>query len=203
MASDTTNRELDLCATLGGLRGRGLVLGLCLFFAGVSTSYLHGQALPTSEKSVTLGVVATANLINAQLPLYADNEAGFNFGAFAKVTPLLGIQIRGGFYPLKAMFEQAPVTGGITLSRVATREIQALPFAYFGGGYSKSQYSKANHVPSAAVWSPCVEVSVGTDLALRSVTWRAYEVTWGQTYAPGQNIRMLGISTGLVYQFRH
>jgi hypothetical protein len=74
-----------------------------------------------------------------------------------------------------------------------------LPFLYFGGGFSRAQYSKANYQPSVPLWTPCWQATGGTDLAFGKFTWRLYELNWTETYTLRRNIRTVGLSTGLVY----
>jgi hypothetical protein len=171
--------------------------------AGVHSSFLYGQALPAGEKGMNMGVFVTGNIANTQLPYFADNALGFNFGAFVQPSRWFGLEVRGGAYPIRANFEQAPITAGVVVAQSQSREVQALPFFYLGGGFSKAQYSKADYQPSAALWTPCWQATGGTDLALRKFTWRVYELNWTETYTLRRNIRTVGISTGLVYYFKH
>lgn len=164
-------------------------------------SHLHGQAMPTGEVRARMGVFATANFANSQLPYFADNALGFDAGAFVQVAPLLGVEARAGAYPVDATFEQMPVTAGLRFAPIRHALFRTVPFAYFGAGFSKSQYSKASYQPSAALWAPCWQSTSGMDMVFQKISWRLYEASWTQTYTLRQNIRTLGLSTGLVYSF--
>jgi hypothetical protein len=170
--------------------------------AGLQACRAYGQALPAGEVRANYGIFLTANGANTQLPNFADNAMGFNAGLFLQRSPLFGVEARGGAYPISATFGQAPVTAGLRFAPSQTRAIQALPFAYFGGGFSKSQYAKVNGKPSAALWAPCWQSSGGMDIVFRKFSWRVYELSWTETYTLRQNLRTLGLSTGLVYSFR-
>ncbi len=168
----------------------------------VQTSSLFGQARPVGEQRAGFGVIATVNAENSQLPYYADNAMGYGFGAFLQMTPLLGVEGRISSYPMSATFAQAPYTAGVRVAPPQTKEVQLVPFFYFGGGYSHAQYSKANYKPSVPLWTPCWQASAGTDWGFSKFRWRMYELNWNETYATRQNIRTIGLSTGLVWTFK-
>ena len=192
--SSATSRKLRLFFwQLAGL--------LCLQASCLLPSFIYGQALPAAETRASFGVFATASVANTQLPYFADNALGYNFGAFLQTSPLFGLELRVGAYPLKATFEQEPVTAGFRFAPPHTKEVEALPFAYFGAGYSKSQYSKADYQPSVALWTPCWQTSGGMDIAYDKFRWRVYEASWTETFTLRRNLRTLGLSTGLVYAF--
>jgi hypothetical protein len=147
------------------------------------------------------GAFVTANLANTQLLTFADNALGFNAGLYLQHSPFLGIEGRIGAYPVKATYFQAPATIGFRISPFRTRPLQPAPFAYFGGGFSKSQYERANLQPSATLWTPCWQSVSGMDIAIHKFSWRIYEASWTETYSLRGNLRTLGLSTGLVYSF--
>jgi hypothetical protein len=185
------------------LSQQAMILLLALAALGaVQTSSLYGQARPAGEQRMGFGAIATINGANSQLPYYADNALGYSFGSFLQLTPLLGIEGRISSYPMSATFHQSPFTAGVRVAPTQTREVQLLPYFYFGGGYSHSQYSKADYQPSVPLWAPCWQAISGTDLGFSKFRWRVYEVNWNETFALRQNIRTIGVSTGVVYTFR-
>jgi hypothetical protein len=211
------------------LKGRGLDLGplhpptqllrlhlsstisrcVCLLIAlvGVHASVVWGQGLPTATTRFDAGLIATAGGMNTQLPYYADSALGYNFGLYLQPYSVLGVELRGGFYPVSARFEQAPVTAGVHLQRRKPFLARLQPLAYFGGGFSKAQDSSTSYKPLAAIWSPCWQGSEGLDVPLGRIKWRVYEATWTETFAgrrdvPRRDLRSLSLSTGFVYSFK-
>ena len=185
------------------LSQRAMTFLLALAVLGAApTSLLYGQATPAGEQRVGFGAIATINAANSQLPYYADNALGYSFGSFLQLTPLLGIEGRISSYPISATFHQSPFTAGVRVAPTQTREVQLLPYFYFGGGYSHAQYSKADYQPSVLLWTPCWQAISGTDMGFTKFRWRVFELNWNETYAIRQNIRTIGLSTGVVYTFR-
>jgi hypothetical protein len=183
------------------LRNAALFLCRLACLLVISISHLRGQALPAGEVRAGAGIFFTGNMANTQLTDFADNALGFNAGLFLQHSPLLGIEGRIADYPLKATFSQAPVTLGLRVAPYRTRPFQPVPFAFFGGGYSRSQYAKVNGQPSVALWAPCWQSVSGMDIAFNKFSWRIYEASWTETYTLRGNIRTVGLSTGLVYSF--
>jgi hypothetical protein len=177
------------------------VFWIFLAFLSVSAQRSWSQIDYAVTLPPTLGIFATAGGGNTQLPYYADNALGFNFGVFLQPSAMLGAEIRGGTYPVKAQFTQSPITAGLRIARVSS-DATWLPFAYFGGGFSRSQDSGVTFLPMPATWAPCWEASVGVDLPLGRFSWRAAEVSWVETYAPRQTLRTPYLSTGIAYRFR-
>jgi hypothetical protein len=145
--------------------------------------------------------------MNTQLPFYADNAIGYNFGFYVQPSSILGVEGRGGFYPLRARFEQAPVTAGLRLERRQPFFGRLQPFAYFGVGFSKAQDSSTGYKPLAAIWSPCWQGSEGLEIPIGRIKWRVYEATWTETYTvrrdvPQRDLRSLSLSTGFAYSFK-
>jgi hypothetical protein len=176
-------------------------------FVGKHASVVWGQALPTATTRFSSGITATGGGMNSQLPYYADNALGYNLGLFLQPFSILGIEARGGLYPVSARFEQAPVTAGLLLERRQPYRGRPQLFAYFGGGFSKAQDSSTGYKPMPAIWSPCWQASEGIDVPLGKFKWRVYEATWTETYAyrreiPRREIRSLSLSTGIFYRFK-
>jgi len=180
--------------------------GLFLAFAGAHASVARGQALPAATTRFSGGIIATVGGMNTQLPYYADNALGYNFGLYLQPFSVLGVEIRGGAYPVWARFKQTPVTAGIRLERREPFMGHFQPFAYLGGGFSRAQGSSTSYRPIPAIWSPCWQISEGIEVPLGRIKWRAFEATWAETYTnrrniPRRQIRGLSLSTGLVYSF--
>jgi hypothetical protein len=184
-------------------RATGIWVILLLLLCASETS-LWGQADPSATSTrwnLDSGVFVTANASNTQLPLYADNALGFNFGAFVQSSHLIGAEVRGGFYPISARFSQAPITTGLRLVSRRSPGIRRQFFGYIGGGVSRAQDSGPTFQPMPASWSPCWQVSTGLDISLGRLSWRVAEMSWTETHGPRNDIRSLSASTGLVYRF--
>lgn len=165
---------------------------------------LRGQAVPSATSSrwnLESGASVSANAVNSQLPYYADNSLGFTVGAFVQSFHLIGAEVRGGFYPISARFQQAPVTAGLRVASRRSPGIRRQFFGYLGGGISRAQDSGPNFQPMPASWSPCWQVSTGLDFSFRRFSWRPAEISWTETFGPRNDIRSLSASTGLVYRF--
>jgi hypothetical protein len=157
------------------LVGRYVCLAIAL--VGLQASAVLGQALPTASTRLIAGFAVTAGGMNTQLPYYADNALGYNVGLYLQPYSLLGVEVRGGFYPISARFEQVPVTAGLRFEQRESRTRWPMPFAYFGGGFSKAQDSSTGYKPLPAIWSPCWQASQGVDIPLGRIKWRVYEAT--------------------------
>jgi hypothetical protein len=180
---------------------------LLIALFGVHASVLWGQAIPTASRRLNAGLIATVGGMNTQLPYYTDNALGYNFGLYLQPFSMLGVEARGGFYPISARFEQAPVTAGLRLERREPFLGRLQPFAYFGAGYSKAQDSNNGFKPLPAIWSPCWQGSEGLEVPFGRIKWRVYEATWTETYTgrrdvPPRDLRSLSLSTGFVYSFK-
>jgi hypothetical protein len=180
---------------------RNILAWIFLVLLGISAQRSWSQIDYAVTFPPTLGIFATAGGGNTQLPYYADNALGFNFGVFLQPSTMLGVEIRGGTYPVKAQFTQSPITIGPRIGRTSP-DAHWLPFAYFGGGLSRSQDSSVTFQAAPAAWAPCWEGSVGVDLPLGRFSWRAAEVSWVETYASRQTLRTPYLSTGISYRFR-
>jgi hypothetical protein len=180
---------------------------LLVVLVGTHAPATWGQALPTASTRLDAGFIATMGGMNTQLPYYAENTFGFDFGLYLQPFSILGVEGRGGSYPISARFKQTPVTAGLRLERRDPFFNRLQPFAYFGGGFSKAQDSSNGFKPLAAIWSPCWQSSEGLDIAIGRMKWRVYEATWTETYTgrgdvPPRDLRSLSLSTGFVYLFK-
>jgi hypothetical protein len=163
---------------------------------------MEGQAVPGNPPPLfSPTVFATVGGGNTQFPYYADNALGFNVGAFLQPFPLLGVEMRGGTYPIQAKFVQSPVTAGWRVGRRHLNDARWLPFGYIGGGASKAHDSNTNFQPTTATWSACWQASAGLDLATTRFAWRVVEGSWTNTYTERRTLRTPYLSTGLVYYF--
>jgi hypothetical protein len=183
------------------LRKHGLFLCRVTCVLLLSIPHLFSQALPAGELRADVAAFVTGTIANTQLPNFADNALGFSAGLFLQRSPLLGLEGRFGVYPARATYFQAPVTTGVRISPFRPRPLMPTPYAYFGGGFSKSQYEKVNLQPSAALWAPCWQSVSGMDIGLHKLSWRIYEASWTETYTLRGSLRTLSLSTGLVYSF--
>lgn len=175
----------------------GMLMGAIMLFS----SSLQGQAVRENLPFFTPTVFATVGTGNTQFPYYADNALGFNLGVFLQPVPLLGVEVRGGTYPISAKFIQSPITAGWRVGRRHLNNARWLPFGYIGGGASKAQDSNAYFQPTAATWSACWQASAGLDLATRKFGWRVAEVSWTKTFTERRTLHTPYLSTGFVYYF--
>ena len=177
----------------------GATAGIILLAASVhpaAAQVLDGVGLRSSASAFM-----TVGGENTQLPAYADNALGFDLGVTVQSHPFAGGEFRVGAYPFSARYVQMPITGGY---RVAARSLFGFPyapFAYFGGGVSRSQDKGTTRKEYPPHWDPCWQANVGFDRVFGSFTWRAAEFSWRETYTPLHSLRTIGLSTGLVYRF--
>jgi hypothetical protein len=178
-----------------------VLAGALLFAAGLAVS--HGQSVGdgTGQRSSTTAFF-TIGGENSQLPAYADNAMGFDLGLSTQPHPLLGLEVRVGAYPISAQYVQIPFTAGY---RVAGRTFFGFPyepFAYVGGGISRSQDENLGHSGYSPQWVKCWQANVGLDRDYGAFSWRIVQVDYRRTYEPVHVIRSLGLSTGVVYRFK-
>jgi hypothetical protein len=178
---------------------------LLLWLSAVPVAF--GQAMPAGSNYQT-GVALTVGAINTQFPFYADNSAGGSAAIFFQKSTFVGVQAMGSVYPYSARFIQAPVTLGWRIGKLPNGNEPSLftgwsPFAYAGAGFSYSQNSNYDLTPLPATGDPCVQVSFGVDHGHRGFMWRVMEVSWTRTYTSTNDLRSLGVSSGLVYNFQH
>jgi len=182
--------------------GAGTILWMAFTIGGAGCARLWGQAKPTVERSLAVAIFATGEIGNTRSPYYADNALGFNAGVLIQPFRFFGAEARGGAYPISDILAQLPVTAGLHIGPHQSRELQVLPFAYFGGGTSNAQAAAAGHYKTTpASWSPCWQASAGADLTFGKFAWRVYEASWTQTHTRQQDLRTLSFSTGVVYRF--
>jgi hypothetical protein len=180
--------------------GRGRVLWLLLVLLGASSSQGKAQWSP-GVRTLESGAFLTIGAGNTQFPYYADNALGFNFGAFVQRYTLLGVEVRGGTYPVAAKFTQSPVTAGLRVGKLHNGPGRLFPFAFIGGGSSWAQDSSALFKPTPAVWSRCWQASAGLDIQYRRYSVRFAEVSWTRTYTSRAVLRTPYLSGGIVYRF--
>lgn len=143
----------------------------------------------------------TIGLENTQFPAYADNALGFDFATAYQVHPLLGAEFRMGAYPVSARYDQVPITGGYS---IAVPQVLGHPFTVFGyagGGVSRSESEESRATAATPQWRTCVQVDAGLDRDFGRLSWRVLQVLWRHTYSTPEDLRSVGLSTGLVYHF--
>ena len=180
------------------------IWGVVMLFLCATKISLWGQAVPSATSEYwnpDAGAFVTASAVNTQLPFYADNALGFNFGAFIQSPHRVGAEVRGSFYPISARFSQAPITAGLRIVGRRSSNVRLQPFGYIGGGVSRAQDSGPTYRPMGANWSPCWQASAGLDFSFGRFSLRAAELSWTQTSGPRNDLRSLSASTGLVYRF--
>jgi hypothetical protein len=182
--------------------GTRVFLSLAIVLAGTGGYQSLGQALPTAEVRASAGVFADFGGMRTHVEDFTYNALGVNAGLYLQSPRLLGVEVRGGTYPLYARFAQAPVTAGFRLVPHWTLPGYLRVFGYFGGGMSKSQNAGLHYVATPATWSPCWQASTGADIPLGHFKFRLYDATWTETYSPVRNLGSISLSTGLVYIFR-
>jgi hypothetical protein len=139
---------------------------------------------------------------NTNLPRFADNALGFDLGVAYQPRGLVGTAFRVSAYPYKATYMQMSFTGGYRVTRRTIFGFPYTPFVYFGGGWARSQDKGLSYKPYPPTWVPCWQADVGFDRDFGSFSWRVAQASWREEFAPLNDLRSLGLSTGLVYHFR-
>jgi hypothetical protein len=139
---------------------------------------------------------------NTQLPYYADNALGFDAGVTYQPRVLVGMEFRAGAYPVSARYVQMPFTAGYRVAGHSFFGFPYSPFAYIGGGVSRSQDKGTGHLEYAPQFERCWQSDVGLDRKYGSFAWRVAQVSYRQTFTPLHTLRSVGLSTGIVYRFK-
>jgi hypothetical protein len=184
----------------------GVWLRSCFFlWLCGSAPAAFAQAVPTGSNYES-GVAVTVGATNTQFPFYADNAAGGSISIYFQRSTFVGVQAMASAYPYSARFTQAPLTVGWRVGTLPTGGESSLwtgwnPFIYAGGGFAYSQNSSFDRQPLPGTAAPCLQASLGLDHGHRHWMWRVMEVSWTRTYNSTSQLRTLGVSTGLVYNF--
>jgi hypothetical protein len=184
---------------LSGIRGLMLI---ALVIAGARGHQSSGQSLPTAEARASSGAFVGFGGMKTHIEDFNYNALGVNAGLFIQPHRFFGAEVRGGTYPLYARFDQAPVSAGLLVSPRWIRPGRLQPYAYFGGGMSKSQNAGPHYVATPARWSPCWQASEGLDIPFGRFRFKVYEATWTETYSPVRDLGSFSLSSGLVYTLR-
>ncbi len=132
---------------------------------------------------------------------YDDNALGFDFALAYQPHTLVGLEFRMGAYPISAIYDQIPITGGY---RVAVSQVLGKPytvFGYAGVGLSRSENQAGASENTAPQWRRCGQVDVGVDRDFGRFSWRVAQGSWRHTFSEPRNLRSIGLSTGVVYHF--
>jgi hypothetical protein len=157
-----------------------------------------GQA-PFAVNRGGLSAFVDGGIQNVQYPSYSDNSLGANVGIFMQPRLLVGLEVRGGSFPVSAKYTQAQVTAGWRVG-VQPGSRTWMPYVYGGGGLAKAQDVNATG-QKVSGWDPCWQTSVGLDRALGNWSVRLLEVSYRRTYTPLGTLRSAEATTGLVYRF--
>lgn len=162
---------------------------------------VHAQVGDGTGSLSSTSAFLTVGGEDTQLPAYADNALGFELGAMTQPRPLLGAQLRIGAYPFSARYVQMPMTAGYRVSRYSFFGFPYAPFAYIGGGLSRSQDKGMGYRQYPPHWQKCWEAQIGFDRPYHSFSWRVAEISFRHTTTPLHTLRSVGLSTGIVYRF--
>jgi hypothetical protein len=147
-------------------------------------------------------VYVTVGGENTQLPFYADNALGFDIGASYQASAMRGAEFRVSAYPFSAQYVQMGFTGGYRIARQTVFGFPYTPFVYLGGGLARSQDKGTSRTGYPPTWQPCWQADLGFDRTYQRFSWRVVQVSWRETYALVNNLRSVGLSTGIVYHFQ-
>lgn len=181
------------------LPGLALVAVLAIACGGRAAGQIVEDGVGLRSNAMAFGTFGGEN---TNLPGYADNALGFDLGVSYQMRSLTGVEFRTTAYPYKATYLQMSYTGGYRVARRTIFGFPYTPFAYFGGGWARSQDRGLGKTTYPPMWAPCWQADLGLDRDYGSFSWRAVQASWRETYTPLHGLRTLGLSTGLVYHFR-
>jgi hypothetical protein len=169
-------------------------------FVGLASMRVSGQVSDGVGTLSQASVFLTPGIENTQFPYYADNALGFDSGVSYQPKDLLGFEARIGAYPYSARFLQVPITAGYRVAASTLFGLPYAPFAYVGGGVSRSQAEGLGKISTSPVFAACWQLDVGLDRTFSAFSWRVVQISRRETYGPQQSLRTLGLSTGIVYR---
>jgi hypothetical protein len=178
-----------------------MLLALLATMGGAWTR-LQGQISDGAGRLSDASIFLTVGGENSQFPYYADNAIGFDSGFGYQPSKLAGFEVRIASYPYSARYLQTPITAGYRVGADSLFGFPYSPFAYFGGGVSRSQVEGLGHVSTSPGFIPCWQADVGFDRPYRRFSWRMVQISWRESYGPQQTVRSLGLSTGIVYRIK-
>lgn len=132
---------------------------------------------------------------------YTYNALGIEGGVFAQGSPLVGVEVRAGSYPLYARYSQTPITAGWRVEMFEPGIPGMRLSSYIGGGMSRAQDAGPHYVPLPAEWSPCWQASESVTLGSGSLNLRPVEATFTRTYTTQRTLQGFSLTTGLTYRF--
>ena len=175
-----------------------LILTLLLLVGASSFAQVGPSATGGGRRAgafVTFGGLRT-HVIN-----YTYNALGVEGGVFAQGSPLVGIEVRAGSYPMYARYSQTPITAGWRVELFEPGIPSMRLSSYIGGGMSRAQDAGAHYAPLPAEWSPCWQASESVTLGSGSLNLRPVEATFTRTYTTQRTLQGFSLTTGLTYRF--
>jgi hypothetical protein len=179
-----------------------ILIPALLTVMGVGARRCGGQIAEGAGKPSDATIFLTVGGENTQFPFYADNALGFDSGFGYQPHKLAGFEARIGSYPYSARFVQTPITAGYRMGADSFFGFPYAPFAYFGGGVSRSQDEGPGLVSMPAVFRPCWQADLGLDRTYARFSWRVVQISFRETYGPQDTLRSVGLSTGIVYRVK-
>ncbi len=176
------------------------VLMLLPLLAGTLTASAQVKPAATSGGS-TISTFVSFGGLRTHVINYTYNALGVEGGAFIQRSPLVGVEVRAGSYPLYARYSQTPITAGWRVEAFQPKSTGIGISGYFGAGMSRSQDAGAHYVPLRADWYPCWQVSQSITIGRGSLTLRPVEATFTRTYTPQRTLQGFSLTTGVTYRF--
>jgi hypothetical protein len=185
-----------------GAKARGIGFISFLFLLGMGSIPVVAQFSGPPGHFPTASAFMTVGGENSQFPFFADNSLGFDAGVSIQPRALVGAEFRIGAYPYSATYVQIPITAGYRVGVNSIRGYPYAPFAYIGGGVSRSQPEATGPEHTSPIWRLCWQADIGLDRNFHSISWRMAQASWRETYGSEQTLRSIGLSTGIVYHFQ-
>lgn len=171
-----------------------------LLFVGASTAIAQVGPAATGGGS-RMGTFVSFGGLRTHVINYTYNALGIEGGAFLQGSPLVGIEVRAGSYPLYARYSQTPITAGWRVEAFQPGIPAMRISAYIGGGMSRAQDAGPHYVPLPAEWSPCWQASQSITFGRGSLSLKPVEATFTRTYTPQRTLQGFSLTTGLTYRF--
>ena len=158
-----------------------------------------GQVAPTAETGSGLNAFVSFGGLKTHVISFTFNALGVDGGLYVQHSPLFGVEVRAGSYPMYARYSQMPVTGGYRAEVRIRRKF--LLSGYGGAGMSLAQDAGPHYVATVAQWAPCWQASQATAIDLGRLKWKVYEATFTDTYTAQRSLPGFALTTGVVYSF--
>lgn len=160
----------------------------------------RGQVASAAEGGSQLGGFVAFGAQKTHVNAFNFNSLGMEGGIYLQKSRFFGIELKGDVFPFYARFKQAPFTAGYRVSGHLSRLHGMEVFGYFGGGMARSQNAGGHYETLDAQWSPCWQGSQGVNIPIRShFKWKAYEVSYTQTYDTLRTLESVSVTTGVTY----